>query len=184
MAGVALTHQDLVGLIRGGVLQPGGVWAELGSGEGAFTAALAELLGPGSVIHSVDRDGRALERQVRWVAERYPDVEVLPIHADFTGHLDLPPLDGILMANSLHFVRRKDALVKALGGRLKPASPLIMVEYNSDRGNPWVPYPLSYAAWERLAQSAGFVETRRIGGVPSRFLREIYSAVSLAPPAG
>jgi hypothetical protein len=36
--------------LRDGVPEPGGVWADLGSGEGAFTLALADLLGPGGRI--------------------------------------------------------------------------------------------------------------------------------------
>jgi hypothetical protein len=42
----------------------------------------------------------------------------------------------------------------------------------------WVPYPLSYATWEELAQQSGFSSTRLLATVPSRFFREIYSAAS------
>ena len=45
-----LKHQDLVELIRAGVPGPGGVWADLGSGDGAFTSALAELVGASAMI--------------------------------------------------------------------------------------------------------------------------------------
>ena len=54
----------------------------------------------------------------------------------------------------------------------------MIVEYDADRGNPWVPHPFSADSWERLATAAGLVETERIGLVPSRFLGAIYSAVS------
>jgi hypothetical protein len=53
-----------------------------------------------------------------------------------------------------------------------------VVEYDADRGNPWVPHPFSYGSWERLAESAGLTDTRRIGRVPSRFLDAIYAAES------
>jgi SAM-dependent methyltransferase len=173
---VPLTHSDLVGLIRGGVA--GSVWAELGSGEGAFTMALADLLGPDGVIYSVDRDASAIERQRQVVTRTYPDRRVIYQRADFTRPLDLPPLDGILMANSLHFVRRKEPVLEVIRGYLKPGGRLVLAEYNGDRGNPWVPHPLSYGTWERLAGECGFVGTRKIGAVPSRFFGEIYSAVS------
>jgi hypothetical protein len=55
---------------------------------------------------------------------------------------------------------------------------LIVVEYNVERGNFAVPYPLSYATWEALARSSGFVETRLLMTRPSRFLGEIFAAVS------
>ncbi|MGH2381516.1 MAG: methyltransferase domain-containing protein [Candidatus Limnocylindria bacterium] len=57
-----MDHADHVLLIRDGV-GGGTTWADLGSGTGAFTLALADLLGPGATIHSVDRDPRALEEQ-------------------------------------------------------------------------------------------------------------------------
>ena len=40
-----MNHTDHVNLLREGISEPGGVWAEFGSGSGAFTMALAELLG-------------------------------------------------------------------------------------------------------------------------------------------
>jgi hypothetical protein len=66
-------------------------------------------------------------------------------------------------------------------GYLKHGGRFLLVEYDSDRGNPWVPHPLSFETWRELANEAGFVETRKLATVPSRFLRRIYSALSLAP---
>jgi SAM-dependent methyltransferase len=85
------------------------------------------------------------------------------------------------MANSLHFVRDKKPVLDLVRGHLKPGGRLVLVEYNADRGNPWVPHPLSYPTWERLAADSGFAETRLLERVPSRFLGEIFSALSLRP---
>src|SRR5205823_11221975 len=107
---------------------------------------------------------------------------------DFTRPLDLPLLDGVVMANSLHYQRHKEGVLDLVRGYLKPGGRFILVEYNADRGNPWVPYPLSYSTWEALARRVGFAETRLLATVPSRFLGEIYSAVSRKlddnPPKG
>jgi len=84
------------------------------------------------------------------------------------------------MANSLHFQRDKRTVLRQVRSYLKPMGRLILVEYNADRGNPWVPFPISYSAWENLASAHGFGSTRLLTNVPSRFLREIYSAVSEA----
>lgn len=173
-------HHDHVRLLRDGVTGAGGVWADLGSGEGAFTLALADLLGPGGSIHSVDRDRRAIEVQLRALRQRFPAVEVTAQVADFTRPLGLPPLDGIVMANSLHFVRDKLPVLRLIRGYLRPGARLVLVEYGSDAGNHWVPYPLSYPTWAALAAEAGFHDTRRLASVPSRFLGAIYSAVSFA----
>jgi ubiquinone/menaquinone biosynthesis C-methylase UbiE len=175
-------HADHVALIREGVSP--GVWADLGSGSGAFTLALADLLGPGARIHSVDRDGGALRRQREAMEARFPEARVEYLRADFTGPLPLPTLDGIVMANSLHFVRRKDPVLALVRGLLKPGGRLVLVEYDADRGNPWVPHPLSYQTWSALAPTCGFGPTTRLHRVPSRFLGAIYSALCLRPPAG
>jgi SAM-dependent methyltransferase len=173
-------HEDHVGLLRGGV-PAGGVWADLGSGGGAFTLALADLLGPGGTIYSVDRDGGALWRQEAAMRVRFPDVVVRYIEADYTRKLELPALDGVVMANSLHFQRdrRKGDVLRFVYDRLKPGGQLLVVEYNTDRGNLWVPHPFSYDTWERIAAEHGFVDTRLLSTRPSRNLREIYSAVTL-----
>lgn len=183
-----MNHADHVGLLRGGVFvdgskpseHTGGVWADFGSGTGAFTLALADLLGAGSFIYSVDKDRGALRAQERAMRERFPAVTVAYRQADFTQPLDLPPLDGIVIANALHFIadKHKEAVVRQLKTYLRASGRLILVEYNTDSGNTWVPYPLSYPTWEQLARKSGFQNTRLLAGVPSRFLREIYSAVS------
>ncbi|MGA7730118.1 MAG: methyltransferase [Chloroflexia bacterium] len=175
-----MTHEDHLDLLRGGVPTTGGVWADLGSGWGAFTFALADLLGPGATIYSVDKDRSALREQEAGMRKRFPGTVGQYIAADFTDTLDMPPLDGIVMANSLHFIRHKEPLVERLRGYLKLDGRLILVEYNADRGNPWVPHPISYPAWEKLAGRSGFASTRLLSTVPSRFLREIYSALSIA----
>ena len=72
-------------------------------------------------------------------------------------------------------------VVRGLTGLLKPGARFVIVEYDADRGNPWVPHPISHRAWEWIAMAAGLADTRLIGRVPSRFLGSIYSAVSRLP---
>ena len=174
-----MDHADHVRLISEGVAGGGPTWADLGSGAGAFTLGLADLLGPTGTIWSVDRDAPALREQARALGARFPGVTLRQLVADFTGHLDLPPMDGVVMANSLHFVRDKLPVLRLVRGCLRDGGRLVLVEYDADRGNPWVPYPLSFTTWRDLASASGFVDTRRLHAVPSRFLGSIYSAVSL-----
>ena len=108
----------------------------------------------------------------------FPGLSLTPVVADFTHPIELPPLDGIVMANSLHFERDKLTVLGLVQRYLRPAGRLVLVEYDTDHGNPWVPYPLSFRSWAALAAEAGFRETRLLASVPSRFLGSIYSAVS------
>jgi len=179
-----MNHADHVALIRDGVRGAGSEWADLGSGEGAFTLALADLLGPGATIHSVDRSHGALRRQQHIMSERFPAAGVRYLEADFTRPLDIPPLDGIVMANSLHFVRAKEKALPHIAGLLRPGARLVLVEYDDDHGNSWVPHPISFRTWEKLSARSGLVGTRLLHRLPSRFLGHIYSALSFAGTPG
>ena len=173
-----MDHADHVALIRGRITNASGAWADFGSGGGAFTLALAEILEPGSQIYSVDKNAVSLQRQARAMANRYPNIAVQYLNVDYTQPLDLPLLDGLIMANSLHFQRDKDAVLALIREYLQPWGRLIIVEYNLDQGNTWVPYPLSYRTWEIFAQKSGFASTQLLARRPSRFMGEIYSALS------
>jgi SAM-dependent methyltransferase len=176
-----MDHADHVELIRDGVRGlEAGAWADLGSGRGAFTLALADLLVPGGWIVSVDRDAAALADQQQLVRRRFPGADIRYLAADFTAPLGIGPLDGVVMANSLHFVRHKAGVLAHVRAALRPGGRLVLVEYDADTGNEWVPFPVSFDSWRRLAADAGFLGTRSIGRVPSRFLGAIYAAVSVA----
>ncbi len=173
-----MNHQDHVELLRRGVPGAGGVWADIGSGDGAFTLAVRELVGPDAALYSVDQDRGRLDAQRRAFRAMFPHAPPQFIPADLTGPLDLPPLDGLVMANVLHFFRDKDAVLRRLVAYLKPGGRLLLVEYNVDTGNPWVPYPLSFETYARLAPRCGLTPPERLAARPSRFLREIYSALA------
>lgn len=172
-----MQHADHVGLIRDAVTA-GGTWLELGSGNGAFTLALADLLGPLGTIHSVDTDRGALSEQKRLVLAQFPSVRLHQRTADFTRPLGLAGMDGVLMANSLHFVRDKAPILALVRGYLRPGGVFVLVEYDADRGNLWVPHPIGYTTWLSAAPAAGFSGTRLLGRVPSRFLTAIYASGS------
>jgi ubiquinone/menaquinone biosynthesis C-methylase UbiE len=175
-------HRDHVALLRPAV-EPGGTWADIGAGSGAFTLALADLIGPGGRIVAVDRDAGALRQATEAVSRTFPHVAIDSLVADFRRPLALPPLDGLVAANSLHFVSRdgQAEAVRALAAHLRPGGRFVVVEYDADRGNPWVPHPFSYPPWVRMAEAAGLVNVEEIGRVPSRFLGAIYSAVARRP---
>ena len=174
-----MERADLVALLRDGVTTKGGSWADLGAGDGAFTFALAELLGPGAQITAIDRDPGALRR----LASAAGGAQIETLVADFTRRLALSGLDGAVMANSLHFVRDKAPVLAAVHNLLRPGGTLIVVEYETDRGNPWVPHPFSFRTWGGLAATAGFENVRLLHRHPSRHFGSMYSAASNTPLA-
>lgn len=174
-----MDHQDHVNLLRPANLSPGGTWADFGAGSGAFTLALRELVGPHANIYAVDKDRRSFKELEKAHREKFTTSQnVHPVQADFTGILSLPPLDGIVMANSLHYYKEKEKVLRHVRSFLKMNGVLLLVEYNVDSGNMWVPYPLSFEMYRLLAPRAGFSEPRLLKTVPSRFLHEFYSAAA------
>jgi ubiquinone/menaquinone biosynthesis C-methylase UbiE len=173
-----MNHSDHVALLAKGILQPGGIWADLGAGSGAFTLALAQLLGQQSTIYAVDKNSLDLRRLKYAMNQQFPHTKHHQLKSDFTDDLELPPLDGIVMANSLHFLARKDRFLRKIRGWLKENGRFLLVEYNVDRGNHWVPYPISYQTWHQQAKQVGFQYTELLATRPSRFLGEIYAAAS------
>jgi len=175
-----VNHDDHVSLLRPARLPSGGTWADLGAGTGAFTLALRELVGGEAVIYAVDKDRSSLAELRRGYEGRFGETSGLHIlHADLRAIPGLPPLDGVLMANSLHFFKDNVDLLSRVRGLLKPGGMLLLVEYNVDRGNPWVPYPLSFSTFKSAATAAGFEVPRLVATHPSSFLREFYSASAL-----
>ena len=148
-----MTHEEMVTLIRGGVTAPGGVWADFGAGRGNFTRALRDLTGPEATLVAIDRDANALRA--------HQDAQT--ICADFTQPIDLPPLDGILMANALHWIRRPTPVLSLLAGYLRPGGRLLLVEYDVRWPRGYIPFPVPYPHFEILAQAVGFRAVERIG---------------------
>ena len=171
-------------LLFPGIPQPGGVWAEFGAGSGIFTEALYELVGPTAQIFAVDRDRKALQKNRNLFAGQHPEAQVTWLESDFTQPLDLPALDGLLFANSLHFVAfdAQPRVLRQASAFLKPGTGrLLVVEYEARRGNPWVPYPIDYENFEYLATETGLVNAHRLAIIPSTFMNEMYSALAMRP---
>ncbi len=173
-----MQHFQHIALIQNAIGDTKGTWADLGSGAGAFTLALADITNQQAEIYSIDKDKNSLQQQQEAFESKFPETQIHFIHQDFTEALQLPPLDGILMANSLHYVQQQVPFLKKIKQYLKPKGKVVIVEYNTDHGNHWVPYPFSYPTFEKMAQEAGFTRIAKTGSVPSQFLNEMYSAVA------
>ena len=147
------------------------VWADVGCGDGTFTAALASLLPPGSTVHAMDTDTRALAR----LPDRLGEIAVVAHAGDFTVFpWPFDALDGVLMANSLHYVRAQAAFLRSVDGARRRRR-ILLVEYDVTRGNPWVPYPISQASAVDLFRSVGYGVATTLGRKRSMYRRgEIY----------
>jgi SAM-dependent methyltransferase len=151
-------------------------WADLGCGDGTFTRALAELLAPGSTIHAMDLDGAALRK----IPSEYNGVRLAMHHGDFTNQpWPFTELDGILMANSLHYVENPAAFIRACESRMKPPRRFLIVEYDTNDASRWVPYPLSQARLGTLFERAGCSSISLLRTRPSVYRRAPLYAASI-----
>lgn len=118
---------------------PVSTWADLGCGSGLFSTALAHYLPEGSTIYAIDHKP----------ATRIGGHGIRIFDLDFVfDPLPFGQIDGILMANSLHYVRDQSAFIQKLSAY---TSTLIVIEYDIERPVPtWVPFPVSYSKLSTL----------------------------------
>jgi trans-aconitate methyltransferase len=154
-------------------------WADLGCGTGTFTLALAELLSPGSTIHAMDRDDSALRK----VPPAHKGVRITTHRGDFTNQTwPFTNLDGILMANSLHYVENQPTFIRRCEREMKFPR-FLLVEYDTDEPGRWVPHPVSRARLKSLFTSAGYSSVTMLRSRPSVYRRAaLYAALITTVP--
>lgn len=193
-----MTSREAMELIEGAVLGSdgspvGSVWADLGSGSGTFTFALARLLGPSGRVVAVDREEAALSALRRGLRGRRPEprdpdgdaagpiADITPALGDFRdpGSVDAlrnVQLDGALFANALHFDPEPAATLQTTAGRLAPGGRLVVVEYQDRPPNPWVPHPLPMDRLQEVAAETGLTSPEMVGERPSSYGGVLYCA--------
>ena len=156
-----------------GALGPS-IWADLGCGEGTFTLALAELLADGSTIHAMDLDSSALGK----VPAAHKGVRIITHRGDFMKQpWPFAGLDGILMANSLHYVEQQATFIRGCESHMTPRRRFLIVEYDTSTPNRWVPYPVSQADLRVPFKEAGYSSIRVLRTRPSIYRRApLYAA--------
>jgi trans-aconitate methyltransferase len=150
-------------------------WADLGCGSGLFTLALAYILPSESTIFAIHTNSTDL----RNIPASFNHITVATLQADFINDmLSIPPLDGILMANSLHYVKEKHSFLQKLKSYLKVNHFFLIVEYNSDKASSWVPFPVSFKTLQDLFRSEGYSCVEKLNEKPSVYNASgMYSAI-------
>ncbi len=107
-------------------------------------------------------------------------VNIEIVEGNFFGKMEFPKVDGILMANALHYAADPVVVLKNVLGHLKPAGTFIFIEYETSTPNPpWIPYPIPFANFKKFASQCGLSEPVEIGRELSQYGQQhIYAAQS------
>jgi trans-aconitate methyltransferase len=176
-----LDSRDAESLLAGAIPNRAGIWADLGAGDGTFTRALLGLLGPNALVYAIDHDREALATLMK--STGITGENVIPLVADIARPFDLPgraqpALDGLLLANVLHYFRDPAALLGRFVAWLQPQGRVVIVEYDGRRANRWVPYPISRAELPGVVQRAGLSAPTITASRPSAYGGTIYVAAA------
>ena len=147
-------------------------WCDLGCGSGTFTIALAQSLASGSTIYAVDHDPKALAR----VPNEHHGIMIRKILEDLRSPgLRLASVDGILMANFLHFIQDQQLFLRKLRS---VTHCFLIVEYERSKPSPWVPYPIGFERLCELFAESGVERVEKLAMRRSRFGGTMYSALA------
>ena len=131
-------------------------WADLGCGKGLFSQAISEFLEDESTIFAFDIEKQKIQSENN-IHIKFSQKNIEKEELGVTG------LDGIIMANSLHYIADKRNLIEKLKKNLKPTGKFILIEYDTKNANPWVPYPITRAESRKLFSETGFDKMQFLG---------------------
>src|SRR5690242_9127666 len=106
-----MKHVEAIEMIEAGVSKKSAQrWIDLGAGTGFFTRALTACLDTDGVVYAMDK-----QNQLPEISSALHTAKIIGLELDFV-HDKIPVVDvnGILMANSFHYVREKNVLINKL----------------------------------------------------------------------
>jgi hypothetical protein len=126
------------------------------------------------MINAVDKDVNALAR----IPENINGVWIKKSMIDFLSqNVFFPRLDGVLMANSLHFIPDKEFFLSTIFESLIGDGLFVLVEYDLKTANSWVPYPVTIDEVELLLKDVGFNSFELLSKKPSVYVSHFMYAV-------
>lgn len=113
-------------------VRPGATVADIGAGDGFFTARLAAAVAPAGRVYAVDVSESQLERLRQRLTEPLArNVTIVKGAAD-DPRLPEGEIDAALIVNAYHEMEAHDAMLAAVRRALKPGGRLVIVEPISD----------------------------------------------------
>ena len=155
-----MTIEEAKSFILPAIKSPQGRWADIGAGTGVFTLALDQLLTSGSHIYAMDKNPHTL------YSLQLNNCNLHIEEQDFNRPFEYPEMDGIILANTLHYAEDPIHAMQNILSILKPGGEFILIEYETARPlKPWIPYPVPFDHFisisEKLPLSAPKILVKR-----------------------
>ena len=139
---------------------------DIGAGSGLFTLALDTLLPKDSTIYAADKNPHLLYSLQLEHCKLV--IEELDFNRPIANHL--PLMDGIVMANTLHYADHPLTVLENILKLLKPGGLFVLIEYElSTPLKPWIPYPIPFKAFEKLAEATQLTQLIELARTPSAY---------------
>ncbi|MQA91425.1 MAG: methyltransferase domain-containing protein [Gemmatimonas sp.] len=181
-----MNDAEAIAFIRDAVGSRPGAWADLGAGTGTFTKALVAILGESGSVVAVDRDPGAVAALQRLARADGSGARITGAAGDLDRLTAIPELegselDGVLFANSLHYLAEPEGALRSASDLVHEGGRVVIIEYERERSNPWVPHPLPLRRLRALAERAGLQPPEVVARRPSAYQGELYCAVAFLP---
>jgi ubiquinone/menaquinone biosynthesis C-methylase UbiE len=154
---------DAIDFIRPGVKKDVSTWADIGAGSGLFTMAICNLI-PDVQVYAVDKNPHML-----WSLEPSGGSKISVVEGDFKHSLDLPEVNGMIMANALHYASDPIDVLNNVIDHLLPGGIFLLIEYESFQPNQWVPFPVSFEKFQVACSSIGLQEPVLVNTRPTMY---------------
>jgi ubiquinone/menaquinone biosynthesis C-methylase UbiE len=119
-------------------LEPGDVIADIGSGSGVFTVAMARAVGPTGVVYAVDID----QEMIDFVLERARQqglTNVVGVMAEYDDpKLPRRDVDFAFYHRTLHMIEHRQVHLEATAKYLAPDGRMVVVEQNRETIRNWM----------------------------------------------
>jgi ubiquinone/menaquinone biosynthesis C-methylase UbiE len=162
-------------LVRELYLKPGDRVADIGCGAGAYTIALAGVVGEMGHVFAVDVHREALHTLAGTLDKRgIQNVDMIWADVEQYIPIDAYSLDAIVVSNVLFQLGNINLLLAQLSKLLKPESQLLIVEWSDSHGGigPHKEHVIDEAYAEKLVIEHGFRILKRLpaGGYHYAFI--------------
>jgi len=148
-------------------IDPGMHVADLGSGSGFYSFALAETVGDAGRVYAVDIQRELLSRLKNEARKRGLDnIEIIwaDLEKNLGTGLKAGSMDVVLISNTLFQVKNKKAFLEEAKRLLKPLGRFILIDFSDSFGGlgPQQEYIVNEEEARRLAKEVGFVFSNTI----------------------